>query len=204
MFQVQHKVVLNDRKERKLARQLSQPGEKGRGGGGGGGEEEGEGRGVAVRCSLSAEGENGKEEEEGVRFTPRLRVFADVAGYSGVRWTISDTTALAHDCVRSVTKVFVCGSYPHWVFMTQRGALSLHPMFIDGPIASFTPFHNVNCPRGFLYFNSEVHVTEKTKPAHECYPLLPSSPHPPPSPTHRVSYVSASFPPTSRMILLGQ
>ena len=58
MFQMQHKVVLNDRKERKLARQLSQPG---------------------------AESENGKEEEEGVRFTPRLRVFADVAGYSGVR-----------------------------------------------------------------------------------------------------------------------
>ena len=37
--------------------------------------------------SLSAEGENGKEEEEGVRFIPRLRVFADVAGYSGVRGT---------------------------------------------------------------------------------------------------------------------
>ena len=31
MFQVQHKVVLNDRKERKLARQLSQPGEEGEG-----------------------------------------------------------------------------------------------------------------------------------------------------------------------------
>ena len=30
VFQVQHKVVLNDRKEMKLARQLSQPGEKGR------------------------------------------------------------------------------------------------------------------------------------------------------------------------------
>ena len=47
VFQVQHKVVLNDRKERKLARQLSQPGEKGRrkGEGGRGGEEEGEGRG---------------------------------------------------------------------------------------------------------------------------------------------------------------
>ena len=55
-------------------------------------------------------------------------------------------------------QVFVCGSYPHWVFMTQRGVLLLHPMFIDGPVTSFTPFHNVNCPRGFLYFNSEVHT----------------------------------------------
>ena len=42
---------------------------------------------MVVRCSLSAEGESSKEEEEGVRFTPRLRVFADVAGYSGVRGT---------------------------------------------------------------------------------------------------------------------
>ena len=43
VFQVQHKVVLNDRKEMKLARQLSQPGEKGRrkgGRGGGKGERE--------------------------------------------------------------------------------------------------------------------------------------------------------------------
>ena len=45
VFQVQHKVVLNDRKERKLARQLSQPGEKGRrkGGEGGGGRGGGQG-----------------------------------------------------------------------------------------------------------------------------------------------------------------
>lgn len=29
-------------------------------------------------------------------------------------------------------------------------------MGIDGPIDSFAPFHNVNCPRGFLYFNRQV------------------------------------------------
>lgn len=40
--------------------------------------------------------------------------------------------------------------------MTGRGALRLHPMGIDGPIDSFAPFHNVNCPRGFLYFNRQV------------------------------------------------
>ena len=59
-----------------------------RGGGRGDeGEGRGRGRGVVVRCSLSAEGERSKEEEYRLRFTPRLRVFADVAGYSGVRGT---------------------------------------------------------------------------------------------------------------------
>ena len=53
-------------------------------------------------------------------------------------------------------QVFVCGPYPHWLFMTQRGALYMHPMFIDGPTTTFAAFHNVNCPKGFLYFNSEV------------------------------------------------
>ena len=58
--------------------------------------------------------------------------------------------------VWSTLQVFVCGSYPHWLMVTQRGALNLHPMFIDGPITSFTAFHNINCPRGFLYFSAEV------------------------------------------------
>ena len=51
VFQVQHKVVLNDRKERKLARQLSQPGEKGRRKGG----EEGGGGGKGTRGSSGGE-----------------------------------------------------------------------------------------------------------------------------------------------------
>lgn len=29
-------------------------------------------------------------------------------------------------------------------------------MTIDGPIESFSPFHNINCPKGFLYFNKQV------------------------------------------------
>ena len=56
----------------------------------------------------------------------------------------------------SLLQVFVCGSYPHWIFMTARGHLSIHPMYIDGPVQSFAPFNNVNCPSGFLYFNKEV------------------------------------------------
>ena len=53
-------------------------------------------------------------------------------------------------------QVFVCGSYPHWLFVTSRGALRAHPMNIDGAVTCFAPFHNVNCPKGFLYFNKKV------------------------------------------------
>lgn len=53
-------------------------------------------------------------------------------------------------------QVFICGPSPHWLLVTGRGALRLHPMAIDGPVDSFAPFHNVNCPRGFLYFNRQV------------------------------------------------
>ncbi|OCT75154.1 hypothetical protein XELAEV_18034144mg [Xenopus laevis] len=65
----------------------------------------------------------------------RFRYFQDIFGYSGV---------------------FICGPSPHWLLVTSRGALRLHPMTIDGFIESFAPFHNVNCPKGFLYFNRQV------------------------------------------------
>uniref|UniRef100_A0A8C5AQL7 Cleavage and polyadenylation specificity factor subunit 1 n=1 Tax=Gadus morhua TaxID=8049 RepID=A0A8C5AQL7_GADMO len=65
----------------------------------------------------------------------RFRYFEDISGYSGV---------------------FICGPSPHWMLVTSRGALRLHPMTIDGSIESFSPFHNINCPKGFLYFNKQV------------------------------------------------
>ena len=42
------------------------------------------------------------------------------------------------------------------MFMTNKGALRIHPMGIDGYVTFFAPFHNVNCPKGFLYFNRKV------------------------------------------------
>ena len=53
-------------------------------------------------------------------------------------------------------QVFICGPYPHWLFMSARGAMRCHPMGIDGWVSSFAPFNNVNCPKGFLYFNKQV------------------------------------------------
>ncbi|XP_063441861.1 cleavage and polyadenylation specificity factor subunit 1-like [Mytilus trossulus] len=78
----------------------------------------------------------------------RLRYFEDVAGYSGV---------------------FVCGPYPHWIFMTTRGSLRIHPMIIDGPITCFSSFHNVNCPKGFLYFNKLGELRITVLPTHLTY-----------------------------------
>lgn len=64
--------------------------------------------------------------------------------------------------------MFICGPSPHWLLVTGRGALRLHPMGIDGPIDSFAPFHNINCPRGFLYFNRQV--GRPHRPGQACQP----------------------------------
>ncbi len=68
-----------------------------------------------------------------------LRFFRDISGYEGV---------------------FVSGPYPHWLMLTARGELRCHPMSIDGSVSCFAPFHNVNCPNGFLYFNRKVREQE--------------------------------------------
>ncbi|XP_032324050.1 cleavage and polyadenylation specificity factor subunit 1 isoform X1 [Vicugna pacos] len=89
------------------------------------------------------------EEGAGVRSrVARFRYFEDIYGYSGV---------------------FICGPSPHWLLVTGRGALRLHPMGIDGPIDSFAPFHNVNCPRGFLYFNRQGELRISVLPAYLSY-----------------------------------
>lgn len=68
-----------------------------------------------------------------------------------------------------LSQVFICGPSPHWMLVTSRGALRLHPMTIDGSIESFSPFHNINCPKGFLYFNKQV---QELFVLFYCYTLL--------------------------------
>jgi len=77
-----------------------------------------------------------------------LRPFDDISGYSGV---------------------FICGPSPHWIMMTSRGMLRMHPMSVDGPVTCFTPFHNVNCPKGFLYFNQHGELRICVLPTHLSY-----------------------------------
>ncbi|TFJ97935.1 Interferon-inducible GTPase 5 [Platysternon megacephalum] len=91
----------------------------------------------------------GGEEPGGARGrVARFRFFEDIYGYSGV---------------------FICGPSPHWLLVTARGALRLHPMTIDGLIESFAPFHNVNCPKGFLYFNRQGELRISVLPAYLSY-----------------------------------
>lgn len=76
-------------------------------------------------------------EEDGVQDrkmdrVSKFRPFSNISVYSGV---------------------FICGPYPHWIFMTVRGELRFHPMSVDGSVKCFAPFRNVNCQNGFLYFN---------------------------------------------------
>ena len=77
-----------------------------------------------------------------------LRHFSDIAGYEGV---------------------FVSGPYPHWIFLTSRGELRCHPMSIDGSVSTFSPFHIVNCPQGFLYFNRKSELRICVLPGHLSY-----------------------------------
>ncbi|ESO86522.1 hypothetical protein LOTGIDRAFT_128853 [Lottia gigantea] len=81
-------------------------------------------------------------------FVQSLRYFDDVSGYAGV---------------------FVCGAYPHWLFMTTKGELRVHPMNIDGYVVCFTQFNNVNCPKGFLYFNTQNEMRICILPTHVTY-----------------------------------
>lgn len=78
----------------------------------------------------------------------QLRYFSNIAGYNGV---------------------FVCGPYPHWLFLTSRGELRTHPMSIDGAVTCFAPFHNINCPQGFLYFNRKAELRICVLPTHLSY-----------------------------------
>ncbi|XP_046842270.1 cleavage and polyadenylation specificity factor subunit 1-like isoform X2 [Xenia sp. Carnegie-2017] len=78
----------------------------------------------------------------------RLRPFHDISTYSGI---------------------FVCGANPFWLFKSSRNALRSHPMTIDGAVSSFVPFRNVNCPKGFLYFNKEGELRVSVLPTHLSY-----------------------------------
>ncbi|XP_063041814.1 cleavage and polyadenylation specificity factor subunit 1 [Engraulis encrasicolus] len=100
-----------------------------------------------VRRDKKAEGAG----EDGPGFkgrVARFRHFRDISGYSGV---------------------FICGPSPHWMLVTSRGAMRLHPMTIDGPIESFSPFHNINCPKGFLYFNKQGELRISVLPTYLSY-----------------------------------
>ena len=83
----------------------------------------------------------------------QFKYFSNIAGYSGVS---SEEHVEISVYLSDPIKVFIGGPYPHWLFMTSRGELRLHPMGVDGAIKCFASFHNVNCSQGFLYLNRKV------------------------------------------------
>jgi len=89
-----------------------------------------------------------RDDRTGFHHRNSLRHFKDIAGYEGI---------------------FITGPYPHWMFLTSRGEVRLHPMSIDGSVTTFSPFHNVNCPQGFLYFNRSSELRICVLPAHLSY-----------------------------------
>ncbi|XP_072014167.1 cleavage and polyadenylation specificity factor subunit 1-like isoform X2 [Amphiura filiformis] len=89
------------------------------------------------------------EDEQGKKkYINRMRYFQDISSYSGV---------------------FISGPYPYWVFLTNKGVLRAHPMPIDGAVTCFAPFNNVNCPKGFLYFNKQGELRICVLPTHLSY-----------------------------------
>lgn len=57
------------------------------------------------------------------------------------------------DNIADYSGVFVAGYRPLWIF-SERTFPRAHPMDIDGSVPCFTTFHNVNCPRGFIFINA--------------------------------------------------
>ncbi|XP_071959341.1 cleavage and polyadenylation specificity factor subunit 1-like [Antedon mediterranea] len=105
------------------------------------------------KARKSRQKEKAQEEEEPVvkqRRANRLRTFAGVSSssYSGV---------------------FICGPYPYWLFVTARGSLRMHPMPVDGAVTCFADFNNINCPKGFLYFNKQGDLRICVLPSHLSY-----------------------------------
>uniref|UniRef100_A0A6Q2WPE1 Cleavage and polyadenylation specificity factor subunit 1 n=1 Tax=Esox lucius TaxID=8010 RepID=A0A6Q2WPE1_ESOLU len=106
---------------------------------------------LKVKKDKKTDGQAGPSEEGSATVkgrVARFRYFEDISGYSGV---------------------FICGPSPHWMLVTSRGAMRLHPMTIDGPIESFSPFHNINCPKGFLYFNKQGELRISVLPTYLSY-----------------------------------
>ncbi len=56
--------------------------------------------------------------------------------------------------------VFYAGKKPAVAFVGKRSLFRIHPLAHEGQVNCFTPFHNVNCQRGFLYFNEKVPITD--------------------------------------------
>lgn len=79
------------------------------------------------------------------------------------------TWLIPFDDVTGYSGVFVCGPCPSWFFVTNRGDLRKHDMTIDGGVISLAAFDNINCSKGFLYFNQHCDLRFALLPTQVSY-----------------------------------
>lgn len=82
------------------------------------------------------------------RYISKLRYFANIAGMNGVA---------------------LCGPNPCFLFLTGKGELRVHKIFGNGFMRSFAAFNNVNCPQGFLCFDTSFDLNICVLPTYLTY-----------------------------------
>jgi cleavage and polyadenylation specificity factor subunit 1 len=82
--------------------------------------------------------------EQRTKYTPLIRQFKNIAGYTGC---------------------FINGLHPYFLFQCTRSGLTTHPLWFDGPINSFVPLKNSSITlSGFIYLNKKNDIRICTLP----------------------------------------
>lgn len=84
-------------------------------------------------------------------YVSKLRYFANISGMNGV---------------------MLCGVNPCFILLTSKGELRVHKFFGHNKIRSFAPFNNVNCPNGFLYFDTTYDLKISVLPTYLTYDAI--------------------------------
>ncbi|XP_037944960.1 cleavage and polyadenylation specificity factor subunit 1 [Teleopsis dalmanni] len=71
--------------------------------------------------------------------------------------------------ISGLNGVMICGVNPRLVFLTTKGELRVHKIFGNSSIRSFAPFNNINCPQGFLYFDTTYYLKISVLPSYLTY-----------------------------------
>ena len=144
-------------------------GESGGGSGGGGGGLGGRGEGSPLMVLLTDDGQLHAYRMAAKPGCPRRLVrqpIADETRASNVpaaegtaAATFPSRRLIPFDGVsgKGLCGFFVTGAAPQMMFL-DRGRLRVHGASQDGGITAFTPFHNVNCRRGFVFATSKGHL----------------------------------------------
>lgn len=85
------------------------------------------------------------------KYISKLRYFKNIFGLNGL---------------------ILCGVNPHFIFLTTKGELRLHRLFGNSSLRSFAAFNNVNCPYGFLFFDTSFELKISVLPTYLTYDAI--------------------------------